>query len=363
MKRKLSWWKMGLIVLPFLVLIGWILSGLFGGNENRSTQQKGFNTQLPPAQIAKDTVLDKLSFYANARMDSVKRMEEISMDPYRNKVVLEDEAETPETIEREIKTIQKKLYRPVDEVYKVPVEKQVVVAAPSFSEPLVKTDPEIDAINATLDRIAALQQPGERVNRPNALEEKKRVVDVLESEKITDTYFGKTLMARSGFFSDDSPAAEPGQGIRATIPYGQVVQPGSTVRVELRSAFQIKGNEVPAGTVLSGIAGLNGERLHIQIPSIRVGAQVFAVELSVFDMDGLEGIYVPGSISREVLKQSADGAVQSIGISGFGASIKTQAVSAGVGAAKGLLSRKAKTVRVNLPAGYPILLMQKNSVE
>ena len=29
MKRKLSWWKMGLIVLPFLVLIGWILSGLF----------------------------------------------------------------------------------------------------------------------------------------------------------------------------------------------------------------------------------------------------------------------------------------------------------------------------------------------
>jgi len=83
----------------------------------------------------------------------------------------------------------------------------------------------------------------------------------------------------------------------------------------------------------------------------------------VFDMDGLEGIYVPGSISREVIKQSADGAVQSIGIGGFDASIKTQAVSAGVGAAKGLLSKKVKAVRVNLPAGYPVLLMRKNSVE
>lgn len=363
MKRKLSWWKMGLIVLPFLVLIGWILSGLFTTDEDMSNQQKGFNTQLPAPRIAKDTVLDKLGFYAHAKMDSVKRMEEISMDPYRNKVVTQDENESDEAIEREIKTIQKKLYRPVEGEYKVGEEKQSVVAAPSFSEPLVKTDPEIDAINATLDRIATLQRPGERVTHPDALVEKKRLANVLNSEKLTETYFGKTVMARSGFFGDGSSVAEPGQGIKATVPYGQVVQPGSTVRVELRSPIKIKANEVPAGTVLSGIAALNGERLQIQIPSMRVGTQVFAVELSVFDMDGLEGIYVPGSISREVIKESADGAVQSIGISGFDASIKTQAVSAGVGAAKGLLSRKVKAVRVNLPAGYPVLLMRKNSVE
>lgn len=362
MKRKLSWWKMGLIVLPFLVLIGWILSGLFTTGEDVSAQQKGFNTQLPAAQIAKDTVLDKLSFYAHAKIDSVKRMEQISMDPYRKKAVVADEVETDETIEREIKSIQKKLYRPVEYDYKVPAEKQVV-AAPLVSATVTKVDPEIEAINATLDKIAALQQPVECISQPDALVEKKKVVDILNGEKITETYFGKTVTPRSGFFGDGSLAAEPGQGIKATIPYGQVVQPASTVRVELRSPVQIRGNEVPAGTVLSGIAALNGERLQIQIPSIRVGAQVFAVELSVFDMDGLEGIYVPGSISREVIKQSADGAVQSIGIGGFDASIKTQAVSAGVGAAKGLLSKKVKAVRVNLPAGYPILLMRKNGSE
>lgn len=363
MKRKLSWWKMGLIVLPFLVLIGWILSGLFTTSEDVSAQLKGFNTQLPAAQIAKDTALDKLSFYAHAKMDSVKRMEQISMDPYRNKAVVDDEIETDETIEREIKSIQKKLYRPVEYDYKVPAEKQVIASAAIVNEPLVKTDPELDAINATLDKIAALQQPVERITQPDALVEKKKVVDILTKEKVTETYFGKTVTPRSGFFDDGSLAAEPDQGIRATIPYGQVVQPTSTVRVELRSPVQIRGNEVPAGTVLSGIAALNGERLHIQIPSIRVGAQVFAVELSVFDMDGLEGIYVPGSISREVIRESADGAVQSIGIGGFDASIKTQAVSAGVGAAKGLLSKKVKAVRVNLPAGYPVLLMRKNVVE
>lgn len=358
MKKKLI---MAGIALPFVLLIIWILGGVFDTTEAVSTQPKGFNTQLPRAQIAKDTVLDKLSFYTHAKMDSVKRMEAISMDPYRNKTVVE--VETDEVIEREIKAMQKKLYRPVDDVYSVQAEKQVMVDAPFVYEALTKADPEIAAINETLDKIAALQRPVERVSQPDALVEKKKVAEVLNSEKITATYFGKSVVARSGFFDDGSLAAEPGQGIRASIPYGQVVQPGSTVRVELCNAVQIKGKEVPAGTVLSGIALLNGERLQIQIPSIRVGAKVFAVELSVFDMDGLEGIYVPGSISRDVIKASADGAVQSIGIGAFDASIKTQAVSAGVGAAKGLLSRKVKAVRVNLPAGYPVLLMRKNSVE
>ncbi len=358
MKKKLI---MAGIALPFVLLIIWILGGVFDTTEAVSTQPKGFNTQLPRAQIAKDTVLDKLSFYANAKMDSVKRMEAISMDPYRNKPVVEDE--TDEVIEREIKMMQKKLYRPVNDVYRVQTEKQVVADAPFVNEVVTKADPEIAAINETLDKIAALQRPGERVSQSDALVEKKKVVDVLKSEKNAETYFGKSVRVRSGFFGDGSLAAEPGQGIRASIPYGQVVQPGSTVRVELRNAVQIKDIEVPVGTVLSGIAALNGERLQIQIPSIRVGAKVFAVELTVFDMDGLEGIYVPGSISRDVIKASADGAVQSIGIGGFDASIKTQAVSAGVGAAKGLLSRKVKAVRVNLPAGYPVLLMAKNVVE
>nr|WP_294991630.1 conjugative transposon protein TraM [uncultured Sediminibacterium sp.] len=359
MKKKLI---MAGIALPFVLLIIWILGPVFGSKEVVSTQPKGFNTQLPRAQIAKDSVLDKLSFYAHAKMDSVKRMEQINMDPYRNRPVVEDQ--TDEVTEREISMVQKKMYRPIDDdPYIVHAQKQLVVDAPFVSEAVTKTDPEIEAINATLDKIAALQRPVERVIPSEVLTENKKLVDVLIGEKINETFFGKAVTARSGFFGDGSQAAEPGQGISAIIPYGQVVQPGSTVRVELRNAVQIKDTEVPAGSVLSGIAALNGERLQIQIPSIRVGAQIFAVQLAAFDMDGLEGIYVPGSISRDVIKASADGAVQSIGIGGFDASIKTQAVSAGVGAAKGLLSRKVKAVRVNLPAGYPVLLMRKNSVE
>jgi len=363
MKRKFSWWKMGLIILPFLVVIAWILNGLFTSSEDKPNRQKGFNTVLPAAQIAKDTVLDKLSFYAHATKDSVKRLEQLSMDPYRNKWVAEEAYAIEETLPNEIQAIQKKMYQPFADIYQQPDEKRVVGGGSTVTLPSVQSDPEIEAIHATLDRIAALQKTVEPVGNLGAVEEKKKLVDILSFEKVPETFFGKSSSARSGFLGDGSQAAEPDRGMRACIPYGQVVQPGSTVRVELSKAVQIGSVEVPAGTVLSGIAALNGERLHIQIPSVRIGAQVFPIELFVFDMDGLEGIYVPGSISRDVLKHSADGAVQSIGISGFDASIQTQAISAGVGAAKGLLSRKVKAIRVNLPAGYPVLLMGKNSVE
>lgn len=43
---------------------------------------------------------------------------------------------------------------------------------------------------------------------------------------------------------------------------------------------------------------------------------IFPVELSVFDIDGIKGIYIPGTINRDVAKASADRSMQSIGLAG-----------------------------------------------
>ncbi|HCL06327.1 MAG TPA: hypothetical protein DHW64_10345 [Chitinophagaceae bacterium] len=357
MKKKFSWWKLGLIVLPFLILIIWILSGLFKPSDEKIAQNGGFNTQLPSPNITKDSTSDKLSFYAVAKADSIKKREELQMDPYRVKNVKVDRLSYSAS-----PVIEEEAYSPVFDKKSWVEEKQEGVVIPD--QKVVKiVDPELDAINATLDKLKELQQPSLQESKPHPFVRKEQALGVSIPDKNTATYFGKDRLTQSVFYDDLSSAAEPGQGIRATIPYGQVVQQGSTVRVELRSPIQISGSQVPAGTVLSGVASLNAERLHIQIPSIRIAQQVFKVILTVYDMDGLEGIYVPGSITRDVVKESADGAVQSIGVSGFDASVKTQVMSAGIGAVKGLVSRKVKAIRVNLPTGYPILLIAKNSGE
>lgn len=357
MKKKFSWWKLGLIVLPFVILISWILGGLFKPSDTTIGQHAGFNTQLPSPNMTKDSTSDKLSFYAIAKADSLKKMEALQMDPYRVKDVKADEfaylTSSVSAVEAYSPKLESKSW--VEETQKGLLE--------SDQEVVKVVDPELDAINSTLDRLKELQQPSLRESKPNHFVRNEQVLDVSVPDKNAATYFGKDRLTQSVFFSDNSSAAEPSQGIRAVIPYGQVVQQGSTVRVELSNPIQIRGSQVPAGTVLSGIASLNAERLHIQIPSIRIAQQVFTVALRVYDMDGLEGIYVPGSITRDVVKESVDGAVQSIGVNGFDASIKTQVMSAGIGAAKGLVSKKVKAIRVNLPSGYPVLLITKNSAE
>lgn len=83
--------------------------------------------------------------------------------------------------------------------------------------------------------------------------------------------------------------------------------------------------------------------------------------LSVFDMDGMEGMYMPGAISRDVAKQSTDQTIQGIGLTSLDPSLAVQAASAGIDATKNLLSKKVKLVRVTIKAGYRVLLRDNNN--
>jgi len=92
------------------------------------------------------------------------------------------------------------------------------------------------------------------------------------------------------------------------------------------------------------------------VTSIREGNGVMPVSLEVFDLDGMSGVRVPGAINRDVSKQSADEAINTLGVAPVDASVGGQATAAGLQAAKTLLSRKVRLVRVSLKAGYRVLL-------
>jgi hypothetical protein len=108
---------------------------------------------------------------------------------------------------------------------------------------------------------------------------------------------------------------------------------------------------------------LNSDRLMISIHSIRLDNSILPVSLTVYDLDGLEGIYVPGSIPVSAVKQSADRLTGGISTPLFNPSLGAQAASAGIETAKTLLSKKVKLVKVTLPAGYQVLLKDTHSIQ
>ena len=147
--------------------------------------------------------------------------------------------------------------------------------------------------------------------------------------------------------------------IAAVIHETQTLVDGAIAKLRLTSAVYINGILIPKGSFVFGIATLSGERLNIKISSIRHKNALFPVDLTVVDLDGIDGIYIPGAIARDAAKGSADRAIEQVGLSSLDPSITQQAASAGIEAAKTLLSKKVKLVKVTVKAGYQVLLQDQ----
>jgi conjugative transposon TraM protein len=148
--------------------------------------------------------------------------------------------------------------------------------------------------------------------------------------------------------------------IQAVVHETQILVDGSTVKLRLMNDIFINGLFIPKDNFIYGKAALNGDRLMIIVKSILFQNNLLPVNLSVFDLDGLEGIYIPGSITNDVVKQTSNDALQNMSLDNLNSTISTQAISAGIEAGKNLLTRKAKLIKVTVKAGYHVLLQNNN---
>lgn len=101
---------------------------------------------------------------------------------------------------------------------------------------------------------------------------------------------------------------------------------------------------------------ITNQRLLLDIKNIRLGTSIVPVDLSVYSLDGMIGIDAPESLLTGALNNGTDDAVRSIGFVVFDQSVATQVAGAGIDAARQLISKKVKSIKVKLNAGRPILL-------
>lgn len=372
-KRSRKFWTfLPVLVVPFLTVIFWLMGGGTSG-EKVQGQRKGLNTQLPSSQFKRDSVKDKLAFYLAADADSVKRQEQMRNDPYSQQLVIKEsslqqripvsqaDAEEQKIYSR-IASIQKQVNRSSHVSVTKSEDRSNLFSAPKPEPTQAQSDPEIAALNGTLEKILDIQHP-ERVKARS--EERKTAVFIVSKEpgNADNSFFGAsdTTNKREMFYNETAHTKDVNaNAIPAVIHATQVVQTGSIIKFRLLTNIYVAGLQIPSGSFVFGVASLNNEQLIIHISSIGYENNALPVSLSVYSMDGLPGIYAPGSITRDVAKQSTDQGLQSIGILNMDPSLKAQAAAAGIGAAKNLLSKKVKRVSVMVKAGYKVLLKDDN---
>lgn len=158
--------------------------------------------------------------------------------------------------------------------------------------------------------------------------------------------------------------ADNRNAIRACIDCDQVVRSGETVRLRLLEAMQVDRYVLPANAVLWGVAGIDGQRLSILVSSIESGGNIIPVRLTAHDLDGQAGLNIPGSMTRDALKDAAASIGSSLGQSVTFARDAGQQVAMDVtrGVMTGgtqYLSNRLREVKITLKAGYKLLLISQ----
>jgi hypothetical protein len=155
---------------------------------------------------------------------------------------------------------------------------------------------------------------------------------------------------------DSETGTSDGNTLPAVIHESQEVVSGALVKMRLIEAAVINGHSVPANTFIYGKCSLAGERLGITIETLKSGNNVFPAALEVYDVDGLEGLHIPGAITRDASKQAGADALGAADVMTLSPNPAAAAAGVAVSAVKGLGQKKIRLVKVRLKAGYNVML-------
>lgn len=403
-KRK-AFLVMPLLVIPFLTMAFWAMGGGKGEVKDQKSQS-GLNLQLPGAHLKEEKDVNKMSFYDQAEKEAAKSREQQKNDPlYQNTSIAKDSSlfglnEQPTSLSFDPYQINGKSYKDPNEekVYKKlnqlneQLHRSTSSYNPSFHQekrssgmrteklenenpinPLVSEsssedhDSDLTHLNNMMDKILDIQHPERISNRrkETSMKNKMNAYPVTTDQgpstiTLLDTS-RKIEKAGTGFYGlEQNPNEEEDNGIQAVVHENQTLVNGAILKLRLMDDIYIAGQRIPKGNFIYGTTSLNGERLEVAISSVRMNHSVFPVQLIVYDLDGIPGISIPGAITRDVAKSSLDNATQLLEVTSLDPSLKAQAASAGISAAKNLISKKVKLVKVVVKAGYKVLLKSKN---
>lgn len=99
--------------------------------------------------------------------------------------------------------------------------------------------------------------------------------------------------------------------IKAVIDEDNKGYLGSRIRFRLLEDIFVGNHKIDKGSILYGqISGFSMQRVELTIVSVFTKGEIFPVNLSIYDMDGMKGLYVPQSIFRDMVREMGSNSVQ-----------------------------------------------------
>ena len=216
---------------------------------------------------------------------------------------------------------------------------------------------------AEADSTLSAIPPDTMVQAKGTIDEESRSVKApAEDDKASEVV--KKVKTSSNYFNTLAKDAKEPKLIQAIIDEDIKAVDGSRVRLRLLDDIEINESVVKRGTYLyATVSGFSSGRVKGTIGSILVNDELVKVSLSLYDTDGMEGLYVPNSSFRETSKDVASGAMSgnmSMNTGTYGNSLAQwgmQAVNNAYQKTSNAISKAIKKNKVKLKYGTFVYLV------
>lgn len=196
---------------------------------------------------------------------------------------------------------------------------------------------------------------------------RKTAVSALYREPTDSAFLAKLGDDRNkGFYTAGQTEQEvqPRNSIRACVHETQTVIGETGVRLRLIEDARTPNRTIPKGTVLTANAKFQGGRLQLQVVSIELEGNIIPVEITIYDLDGQQGLYVPYSPEMNALTEMAANMSQTSGsnlmlTNSAGQQIAADLSRGVIQGVSGYFSKKIRTPKVTLKAGHQVFLVSK----
>ena len=322
------------------------------------------NPELPGAQIKDDGIGSKYENMAKSwgkiqdysavdnidRDESGKKKEEYESKYTQDDLDLLTEQEQEKAAAVEIASAKAREQEALAELEKALAEARLkgqnAVQPPAETETADTVPPRATEVSGTID-------------------EEKRAVKAPSDDAPPNEVVRKVKTASDYFNTLAKDAREP-KLIQAIIDENIKAVDGSRVRLRLLDDVEIGKYVVKRGTYLyATVSGFSSDRVKGSISSILVDDELMKVSLSIYDTDGMEGLYVPNSQFRETSKDVASSAMSgnmNMGMGSMGSSLAQwgmQAVTNAYQKTSNAISKAIKKNKVKLKYGTFVYLVNE----
>ncbi|MDV3710593.1 conjugative transposon protein TraM [Pedobacter chinensis] len=196
---------------------------------------------------------------------------------------------------------------------------------------------------------------------------RKNTVSALYREPTDSAFLADWSQTKNrGFYTAGSveQVIQPKNSIKACIHDAQTVVGETGVRLRLLEPAQTPQRAIPKGTIVTANAKFQGGRLQLKITSIELEGNIIPVDITIYDLDGQQGLYVPYSPEMNALTEMAGNMSQTSGTSIMLTQNAGQQVAADlsrgvVQGISGYFAKKVRTPKVALKAGHQVFLVSK----